>query len=92
LIYFPNRLNKDGALMADKKDEKKNGDWSSFNKNFGLLFNIGYYMSASLLVGLFIGYQADKFLGSEPLFTLVFIFLGMLAGFRELFKVTKINK
>lgn len=68
-------------------EERKGGTLAELNRSFGMLFNIGYYIAASLCVGLFIGYQADRYFGTSPVFTLVFIFLGMGAGMVELFKV-----
>ncbi|HOD39320.1 MAG TPA: AtpZ/AtpI family protein [Candidatus Wallbacteria bacterium] len=77
----------------DGKDQKtkKSANWAEFNRSFGMVFNIGYYISASILIGLFAGYQADKYFGTAPLFTLALTFLGMAAGMLELFKVTKIK-
>jgi len=80
--------------MDDKNNDGKKkpaGSWAELNKSFGMLFNIGYYISASVMIGLFIGYQADKFFGTQPLFTLVMTFLGMGAGLLEIFKASKIK-
>ncbi len=83
--------------MDDKKkgsgvNKNKTGkNWAEFNASFGLVFNIGYYISASLLISLFIGYHADKFFGSEPLITLIMLFLGIIAGMLEIFKITKLK-
>ncbi len=83
--------------MEEKKNENGAGknktgkSWAEFNRSFGLVFNIGYYISASLLISLFIGFQADKFLGTAPLFTLVMLILGIIAGMLEIFKITKLK-
>ena len=83
--------------MDDKKkengaDKNKTGkSWTEFNRSFGLVFNIGYYISASLLISLFIGFQADKFFGTAPLFTLLMLLLGIIAGMLEIFKITKLK-
>ncbi len=83
--------------MDDKKkengaDKNKTGkSWAEFNRSFGLVFNIGYYISASLLISLFIGFQADKFFGTAPLFTLLMLLLGIIAGMLEIFKITKLK-
>jgi F0F1-type ATP synthase assembly protein I len=80
----------------EKKDDganknKPGKNWAEFNRSFGLVFNIGYYISASILISLFIGFQADKFFGTAPLFTLVMLFLGVIAGMLEIFKITKLK-
>lgn len=80
--------------MDDKNnggEKKPAGTWAELNKSFGMLFNIGYYISASVMIGLFAGYQADKYFGTQPLFTLIMTFLGMGAGILEIFKASKIK-
>lgn len=80
--------------MEDKNNggEKKHaGGWAELNKSFGMLFNIGYYISASVMIGLFLGYQADRYLGTEPLFIIIMTFLGMAAGLMEIFRAGRIK-
>ena len=62
----------------------------SKNKNQmyrGLMFasSLGIAMVAAILIGLFIGYQLDKWLETSPWFTLIFLVLGIISGFRNIF-------
>lgn len=47
---------------------------------------VGLNLVISTFIGLAIGYFTDKHFHTLPWFTLVFFFLGMSAGFREVFK------
>lgn len=93
IISLKQVIKKMKNIESDGKDPngKKGSNWAEFNRSFGMVFNIGYYISAAVLIGLFAGYQADNFFGTSPLFTLSLTFLGMAAGMLELFKVTKIK-
>lgn len=44
---------------------------------------------SSILVGFFIGYFLDKWLKTDPYLTIIFIIYGILAGFVNLFTVTR---
>lgn len=62
----------------------------SKNKNQmyrGLMFasSLGIAMVAAILIGLFIGYQLDKWLDTSPWFTLIFLIFGIISGFRNIF-------
>jgi F0F1-type ATP synthase assembly protein I len=41
------------------------------------------------VIGLYIGLKLDAWLGTAPWFTAVFLFIGIAAGFRNLFVYTK---
>lgn len=43
-------------------------------------------LTAALLVGGFIGYWADRWLHTTPLFMIVFFFLGFAAGFLNIYR------
>jgi ATP synthase protein I len=47
--------------------------------------SLGIAMAAAILIGLFIGYQLDKWLETSPWFTLIFLVLGIISGFRNIF-------
>ncbi len=44
---------------------------------------------AATFVGLAIGYGLDKLFGTSPYLTFVFLILGIIAGFRELFRFAR---
>jgi ATP synthase protein I len=47
---------------------------------------MGVAMAISIVLGLIGGMYLDHYFGTEPIFTLVFIFCGILAGFRIMYK------
>ncbi len=83
-------FNSDIILSVQKNDGNGSGgktNWAEMNRSFGLLFNIGYYVAASVGVGLFLGYHIDKYFKTDPVFTLLLTFLGVGAGLFEIIKI-----
>lgn len=52
----------------------------------GDLITMGMAMVLCIVMGLIAGIYLDKWMHSEPIFTLIFIFGGILAGFRIMYK------
>jgi len=50
---------------------------------------IGLEMGFSVAIGAAIGYYLDRFFDTGPWLTLVFLILGVVAGFRGLFSLMK---
>lgn len=50
---------------------------------------IGIHLVLSTFVGLAMGYGLDSLFGTTPYLTIVFLFLGIIAGFRELYKLAR---
>jgi len=50
---------------------------------------VGIQLVLSTFVGFAMGYFLDKFLGTSPWLTGVFLILGIVAGFRELLRVAR---
>ncbi|MFB0900986.1 MAG: AtpZ/AtpI family protein [Dehalococcoidia bacterium] len=50
---------------------------------------IGFYLVASLIMPLLLGIWLDNQLNSEPILTLVMLFLGLLLGFFGVYKQVK---
>ena len=46
-------------------------------------------MVASSFIGLFIGYSLDKWLGTSPWMTLIWLGIGIISGFRNIFILTR---
>jgi ATP synthase protein I len=65
------------------------GTGSPTGTAFGLAFRIGVELLAALLVGGGIGWLLDHWLGSTPLFLIVFFFLGAGAGMLNVFRAAK---
>ena len=50
---------------------------------------VGIQLVLSTFVGFGMGYFLDKFLGIFPWLTILFLILGIIAGFRELLRVAR---
>ncbi len=50
---------------------------------------IGLQMGLSVAIGLVIGLALDRYLGTAPWMALIFLILGVIAGFRALFQLLK---
>ena len=75
--------------MPEKpKENEKPEDRSLFRQLF-TVGSVGIQFALSIFVGFGIGYYVDKFLGTFPWFTIVFLILGIFAAFRELFMLAK---
>jgi ATP synthase protein I len=57
-------------------------------RSVGFLSSVGISMVASTFIGLAMGYYLDKWLGTSPWFTLLFLAFGIAAGFRNIFILT----
>jgi len=62
------------------------------NETFkGLLFltSIGITLAASIIVGLVIGVYLDRLFSTKPWLTVIFIFFGVAAGFKNIYDTVK---
>lgn len=50
---------------------------------------VGINLVAATFIGLVIGYYLDKWLGTKPWLTIIFLIFGIITGFRELFRMAK---
>lgn len=50
---------------------------------------VGLTLVISTFIGLAIGYFLDKFFGTKPWLTIIFLILGIISGFRDLIKMAK---
>ena len=58
-------------------------------KSLGFLSSLGISMVAASFIGLFIGYQLARWLGSSPWMTLLWLGFGIASGFRNIFILTR---
>lgn len=66
----------------DEKDRK-------LIRMIGVLSTVGLTLVFATVIGLYVGIKLDAWLGTSPWFTAVFLFLGIAAGFRNLFVYAK---
>ncbi len=50
---------------------------------------LGIEMGVSLAIGLGIGYYLDRYFGTAPILTLIFMVFGLVAGLRRLYALWK---
>lgn len=70
--------------MKNLNNQKK-GFW----KNLLEASTVPLNLVAATFVGFAIGYGLDRLLGTSPYLTVVFFLLGIIAGFRELFRFAR---
>ena len=58
-------------------------------KSLSFLSSVGISMVAASFIGLFIGYSLDKWLGTSPWMTLIWLGIGIASGFRNIFILTR---
>ncbi len=50
---------------------------------------VGIHLVASTFIGLAVGYGLDKLFGTSPYLTVIFLIIGIIAGFMELIRIAK---
>lgn len=58
-------------------------------RSFGFLSTIGINMVVATCIGLAMGYYLDKWLQTSPWCTLLFLVCGIIAGFKNVFILTR---
>jgi len=46
---------------------------------------VGLHLVTATFVGLIIGYFLDKWLGTKPIFTIIFLLFGIAAGYKNMY-------
>jgi ATP synthase protein I len=54
-------------------------------RTLGFLSSAGISLVVATFIGLAMGYYLDKWLGTSPWLTLLFLLLGIIAGFRNVY-------
>ncbi|MCP3678619.1 MAG: AtpZ/AtpI family protein [Deltaproteobacteria bacterium] len=60
-----------------------------FFKGMALLASLGISMVIATFIGLAIGIYLDRYLSTSPIFTIIFMVLGIAAGFRNIYLLVK---
>jgi len=72
-----------------KEDEADLGKNLPSTTAMGFAFRVGIELLAGLVVGAGIGWLLDRWLGTLPLFLVIFFFLGAAAGLLNVFRAAK---
>jgi len=70
----------------DKKPENK----SKFIRGLSLL-SLGWELALPIFIGVLLGYQLDKWIGTRLVFTIILLLLGIAAGFYNLYKIIQLE-
>jgi ATP synthase protein I len=70
----------------DKPEDKDLKNTSGIIKEVGPYMGMGFQLAATVAVMVFIGIWLDKRTGNDPLFTLIFAFLGVGIGLYNFIK------
>jgi ATP synthase protein I len=70
----------DKSLVKNKKSSSKKVS------GYGIGMKISLDLFSSILVGTMIGLGIDNFFSTKPIFLLIFLVLGIIAGFYNLYK------
>lgn len=76
------RQDTEEAARAGQK-----GADGSIGKAMGTGFRVASELAAAILVGGVMGWQLDKWFGTDPWLLLVFLLLGVVAGFWNVYKM-----
>lgn len=83
---------KDHLLQFRVKPKKKKEGKDYFKDFNPIYFSLGFYLLIPILLGIFLGIRIDKWLETKPFFTFLFIALGTISSFYNLWKLTKQQK
>ena len=67
------------VLSGNKNSQKK-------KSGYGIGMKMSLDLFSSILVGMMIGLGIDNFFSTKPVFLLIFLVLGIIAGFYSLYK------
>ena len=56
-------------------------------RTLGTLSTIGISVVVAIAIGVYVGLKLDKWLGTAPWFFFIFLFFGITAGFRNVYKI-----
>jgi ATP synthase protein I len=71
--------------MGGGREKGKPPDFGSW-RELGNLASLGITLVVATAIGLAFGYQLDRWLGTSPWLTMIFLLLGIVAGFINLFR------
>ena len=77
--FVPYQKQLEQANMAKSKEKR------GLLLTLGTLSTIGISVVIAIAIGVYVGLQLDKWLGTAPWFFFIFLFFGIVAGFRNIY-------
>lgn len=81
---MPSRTSKEGGGPVSQDNGGR-----GFFKGLAMLASMGIAMVVSTFIGLVMGIYLDKYLGTKPWLTIIFLIFGIAAGFRNIYEMTR---
>lgn len=76
-------------MLYTQETGRMSEDRRQLFKTLGFLSSVGISMVAATFIGLAMGYYLDRWLDTSPWLTLIFLVLGIISGFRNIFILTQ---
>ena len=70
--------------------QKRNGEKYDLIRQVGLLTAVPFILAVAPLIGYFFGSYLDRKLGTSPVFMIVLIVLGFVAGARQVYRLVRL--
>lgn len=70
---------QDGHMFFNRKNNKK-------IESLGIASVMGLHLVSGVIVGIAMGYYLDKYFGTKPWLTLIFLVFGIIAGYKNMFR------
>ena len=70
---------QDGHMLFNKKTNKN-------IESLGIASVMGLHLVSGVVVGMAMGYYLDKYFGTKPWLTLIFLVFGIIAGYKNMFR------
>ena len=77
------------SMIEKERPAMTGNDKKEILASFLTYGTLGIEMGVSLAIGLAIGYYLDRFFGTSPILTLIFMGFGLAAGMRRLYALWK---
>lgn len=78
-------IDESGMKPSSEKERKR-----EFARYLGVASTVGINMVLSTFIGFAIGHWlVDRYLNTDPWFTIIFLLLGIASGFKHLFKIAQ---
>ncbi len=87
-LWYQEGGNTQRSREFPEKKKAMGEDRKQLFRSLSFLSGMGISMVAATFIGLAIGYRLDRWLGTSPWLTLIFLGLGIAAGFRNIFVMT----
>src|SRR4030067_561874 len=79
----------DNFITKSTPVKEGRGGAAHADKGLAMLASMGNAMVVSTLLGLIIGIYLDKYFGTKPWLTIIFLIFGIAAGFRNIYELTR---